>query len=43
MTRFEVRQLRNLVLDCDPKAFIFTTTIKEAAGGVILKRKGNHS
>lgn len=43
MTRFEVRQLRNLVLDCDPKAFIFTTNIKEAAGGVILKRKGNHS
>uniref|UniRef100_UPI0040475865 YitT family protein n=1 Tax=Algoriphagus sp. TaxID=1872435 RepID=UPI0040475865 len=43
MTRFEVRQLRNLVLDCDPKAFIFTSTIKEAAGGVILKRKGNHS
>jgi len=43
MTRFEVRQLRNLVLECDPKAFIFTTNIKEAAGGVILKRKGNHS
>jgi uncharacterized membrane-anchored protein YitT (DUF2179 family) len=43
MTRFEVRQLRNLVLDCDPKAFIFTTVIKEAAGGVILKRKKQHT
>lgn len=41
ITRLEVRRLRNLVHDIDPKAFIFTSTIKEAAGGV-LKRKPRH-
>jgi uncharacterized membrane-anchored protein YitT (DUF2179 family)/predicted metal-dependent HD superfamily phosphohydrolase len=41
VTRLEVRRLRNLVHDIDPKAFIFTSTIKEAAGGV-LKRKPRH-
>jgi uncharacterized membrane-anchored protein YitT (DUF2179 family) len=38
ITRLEVRRLRNLVYDIDPKAFIFTSTIKEAAGGVLKKR-----
>ncbi len=38
ITRLEVRRLRNLVHDIDPKAFIFTSTIKEAAGGVLKKR-----
>lgn len=38
VTRLEVRRLRNLVQDIDPKAFIFTSTIKEAAGGVLKKR-----
>ena len=42
MTRFEVRHLRNLVLEYDANAFIFTNIIKEAAGGVLLKRKGDH-
>ena len=42
MTRFEVRHLRNLVLEYDSNAFIFTNIIKEAAGGVLLKRKGDH-
>ena len=37
VTRLEVRRLRNLVHDIDPKAFIFTSTIKEAAGGVLKK------
>lgn len=41
ITRLEVRRLRNMVHDIDPKAFIFTSTIKEAAGGV-LKRKPRH-
>lgn len=40
-TRLEVRRLRNLVLKIDPNAFVFTNTIKEAAGGV-LKRKVSH-
>jgi len=41
ITRLEVRRLRNLVHEIDPKAFIFTSTIKEASGGV-LKRKPRH-
>jgi uncharacterized membrane-anchored protein YitT (DUF2179 family) len=38
VTRLEVRRLRNLVHGIDPKAFVFTSTIKEAAGGVLKKR-----
>ncbi|MCW3123923.1 MAG: hypothetical protein JWQ38_3415 [Flavipsychrobacter sp.] len=41
ITRLEVRKLKNVVYNIDPKAFIFTNTIKEAAGG-ILKRTSNH-
>ncbi len=41
VTRLEVRRLRNLIHDIDPKAFVFTSTIKEAAGGV-LKRRARH-
>lgn len=41
ITRLEVRRLRNLVHSIDPKAFVFTNTIKEAAGGV-LKRTAHH-
>ncbi len=41
VTRLEVRRLRNLVHDIDEKAFVFTSTIKEAAGGV-LKRRARH-
>jgi uncharacterized membrane-anchored protein YitT (DUF2179 family) len=37
VTRLEVRRLRNLVSEIDPKAFVFTSTIKEAAGGVLKK------
>lgn len=38
VTRLEVRRLRNIVHQIDPKAFVFTSTIKEAAGGVLKKR-----
>ncbi|GAB2687963.1 YitT family protein [Mucilaginibacter koreensis] len=41
VTRFEVRRLRNMVHEIDEKAFVFTSTIKEAAGGV-LKRRARH-
>lgn len=41
ITRLEVRRLKNVVHDIDPKAFVFTHTIKEAAGGV-LKRHAGH-
>jgi len=38
VTRLEVRRLRNVVYEIDSKAFVFTSTIKEAAGGVLKKR-----
>ena len=41
ITRLEVRKLKNMVHGIDPKAFVFTNTIKEAAGGV-LKRAVKH-
>jgi uncharacterized membrane-anchored protein YitT (DUF2179 family) len=41
ITRLEVRRLKNIVMQIDPKAFVFTNTIKEAAGG-ILKRHQPH-
>jgi uncharacterized membrane-anchored protein YitT (DUF2179 family) len=41
VTRFEVRRLRNLIYKIDPNSFIFVSTIKEAAGGV-LKRRIRH-
>jgi uncharacterized membrane-anchored protein YitT (DUF2179 family) len=43
ITRLEVRRLKNLVHSVDPKAFIFTSTIKEAAGGVLKRRASEHS
>ncbi len=41
ITRLEVRSLKSVVHSIDPKAFVFTHTIKEAAGGV-LKRHVQH-
>lgn len=41
VTRLEVRRLRNVVHEIDPKAFIFTNTIKEAAGGVLKHHRGH--
>lgn len=40
-TRLELRKLKNLVYDTDPKAFVFANSIREASGG-ILKRKSSH-
>jgi uncharacterized membrane-anchored protein YitT (DUF2179 family) len=41
VTRLELRRLRNMVQKIDPKAFVFTSIIKEAAGGV-LKSHSRH-
>jgi uncharacterized membrane-anchored protein YitT (DUF2179 family) len=41
VTRLELRRVKNMVHQIDPKAFIFTSIIKEAAGGV-LKRRARH-
>jgi uncharacterized membrane-anchored protein YitT (DUF2179 family) len=42
VTRLEVRRLKNMVHHLDPNAFIFTSTIKEAAGGVLKRRVREH-
>lgn len=41
VTRMELIRLKNLVQKIDPKAFVFTSIIKETAGG-ILKRNARH-
>ena len=41
VTRLEMRKLKNLVAETDPKAFVFANTIKEATGG-ILRRRAAH-
>jgi uncharacterized membrane-anchored protein YitT (DUF2179 family) len=41
VTRLELKRLNNVVKGIDPKAFIFTSVIKEAAGGV-LKARARH-
>lgn len=42
VTRLEVRRLRNQVHNIDTKAFVFTSTVKEASGGVLKRRAGGH-
>ena len=41
VTRLELRKLKNLVYDTDPKAFVFANTIKEATGGIVKRRKAH--
>ncbi len=41
ITRLELRKLKNLVHEIDPKAFVFVNSIRETAGG-ILKRAKSH-
>ena len=38
VTRMEMRKLKNLVYETDPKAFVFVNTIREASGGIIKRR-----
>ena len=42
VTRFEVRRLKNMVHQIDPQAFVYTNTIKEAAGGILKRRAREH-
>lgn len=42
ITRLEVRKLKRVVHAIDPKAFIFSNTIKETAGGVLKRQAGGH-
>jgi uncharacterized membrane-anchored protein YitT (DUF2179 family)/predicted metal-dependent HD superfamily phosphohydrolase len=41
VTRLELRRLKNMIYEIDPKAFVFANTIREASGG-ILKRRHAH-
>jgi len=41
VTRLELRRLKNLIHSIDSNAFVFTSLVKEAAGGV-LKRRARH-
>ncbi len=41
ITRLELRKLNNLVHNVDPKAFVFASTIKEASGGIIKRRRAH--
>lgn len=38
ITRMEMRKLKNLVYEVDPRAFVFANTIKEASGGILNRR-----
>lgn len=38
ITRLELRKLKNMVKDVDPNSFVFASTIKETAGGIIKRR-----
>ena len=40
ITRLEIKQIQDAILNIDPKAFIYVQSIKEAAGG-ILKHKAH--
>lgn len=39
VTRLELRKLKNLVHECDSRAFVFANTIKEATGGILRRRQ----
>lgn len=41
ITRLEVRRLKSVVYLLDPKAFVFTHSIREAAGGVLKRHVGH--
>lgn len=36
-TRLEIRKIKNLIVEIDPRAFVFTNSIKETSGGVFKK------
>ena len=42
VTRMELKRLKNKVYDIDPKAFIFTSVIKDASGGILKRRSAHH-
>jgi len=41
ITRLEMRRLKNMVTEIDPRAFVFANTIKETSGGIIKRRRSH--
>lgn len=41
VTRLEVRKLKNAIHQIDEKAFIFSSSVKETAGGILKKKHGH--
>jgi len=39
VTRLELRKLKNVVHEIDPKAFVFASPVKEASGGILRRRQ----
>lgn len=39
ITRLELRKLKNLISQVDPDAFVFASTIKDATGGIIARKR----
>ncbi|TAF56937.1 MAG: YitT family protein [Sphingobacteriia bacterium] len=42
VTRLEIHQIQQGILDIDPQAFLFIQSIKEASGGVLKEKKHGH-
>jgi uncharacterized membrane-anchored protein YitT (DUF2179 family) len=42
VTRLEIKQIQDAVLQIDPKAFIYVQSIKEAAGGILKEKAHAH-
>lgn len=42
VTRLEIRQMRDAIMEIDPKAFIFVQRITEASGGVLKAKSAAH-
>jgi uncharacterized membrane-anchored protein YitT (DUF2179 family) len=38
VTRLELRKLKNVVHEIDPRAFVFASPVKEASGGILRRR-----
>ena len=38
ISRLEMRKLKNMVIEVDPNAFVFASTIKETSGGILRKK-----
>ena len=42
ITRLEIKQIHDAILEIDPKAFVYVYTIKEASGGILKAKAHAH-